>query len=346
MTDQLFSDLEFPIIQAPMAGVQDSALAIAVSNAGGLGSLPCSMLSMEALRNELTLIRSKTDKPINVNFFSHVEPEFNSEQEQKWRRELQPYFNEYEIDSGNIKTGAGRKPFSNEAADVLEEFKPEFVSFHFGLPESSLLQRVKSWGSTILSSATTVEEARWLAEKGADAIIAQGVEAGGHRGMFLTEDLSTQLETFVLLPKIIEKVSVPVIAAGGISDATGVARARSLGAAAVQLGTVYLLCDEAKTSEIHRAVIKSSATGQTMITNLFSGRPARGIINRAIRELGPINNNAPQFPLASTAITALRSHCEKNGSSDFTPLWCGTNTTGCAEISAATLTQQLAKNNY
>ena len=342
MKEILFSELEFPIIQAPMAGVQDSALAIAVSNTGGLGSLPCSMLSMEGLRDELTLIRSKTTKPINVNFFSHVEPEFNSEQEENWRRELQPYFNEYKLDSNKIKSGAGRKPFSNEAADVLEEFKPEFVSFHFGLPENSLLQRVKSWGSAVISSATTVEEAIWLVKNGVDAIIAQGIEAGGHRGMFLSEDLSNQLETFELLPKIIEQVSVPVIAAGGISDAKGVARARALGAAAVQLGTVYLLCNEAKTSAVHRAAIKNCTTVQTDITNLFSGRPARGIINRAIKELGPINRNAPQFPLASTAITVLRSHCEKNGSSDFTPLWCGTNIKGCAEISAGELTSKLA----
>ncbi|MBV1914006.1 MAG: nitronate monooxygenase [Pseudomonadales bacterium] len=342
MKHHLFSELEIPIIQAPMAGVQDSALAIAVSLAGGLGSLPCSMLGIDGLRDELAFIKSKIDKPINVNFFSHDQPEFNPEQEESWRLVLKPYFDEYGLDINNISTGGGREPFSHAAADVLEEFKPEFVSFHFGLPEKGLMQRVKTWGAKVLSSATTVEEAQWLEAHGADGIIAQGIEAGGHRGMFLTKNLSIQPGTFELLPKIVEQVSVPVIAAGGITDAKGVAHALSLGATAVQLGTVYLLCDEAKTSAVHRAAIKGSVDNQTSITNIFSGRPARGIVNRAIRELGPINVNTPEFPLASAAITELRRHCEQNGSSDFTPLWCGQHTAGCAEISAGELTQRLA----
>ena len=342
MKHQLFSELELPVIQAPMAGVQDSALAIAVSSAGGLGSLPCSMLGQDGLHSELSVIRSETDKPINVNFFAHVEPDFDPDLEANWRLELKPYFDEYGLDIDNISTRGGREPFSHAAADVLEKFKPEFVSFHFGLPEKDLMRRVKAWGAKVLSSATTVEEAQWLEAHGADGIIAQGIEAGGHRGIFLTNNLSGQLGTFELLQKIVKQVSLPVIAAGGITDAKGVAHALSLGATAVQLGTVYLLCDEAKTSVVHRAAIKNSADNLTSITNVFSGRPARGIVNRAIRELGPINVNTPEFPLASAAITELRKHCEQNGSSDFTPLWCGQNTDGCAEISARELTQNLA----
>ena len=331
-----------------MAGVQDSELAIAVSSAGGLGSLPCSMLSHDLLHAELTQIRSKTNQPINVNFFCHTAPRFDAGREQKWRSILQPYFEEYEVDIENIPTGSGREPFSHAAADVLEAFKPEVVSFHFGLPDKDLLSRVKSWGAKVISSATTVEEARWLEANGADGIIAQGFEAGGHRGLFLSDDLSLQTGTFTLLSKVIREVNVPVIAAGGIADAKSVASALAAGAAAVQVGTAYLLCPEARTGQLHReaikncAAIKSSTVPKTEITNIFSGRPARGIVNRAISELGPINPNVPGFPLATATITALRKQVEQSGSGDFSPLWCGQNTEGCKEISAADLTLELA----
>ncbi|MEE8207696.1 MAG: nitronate monooxygenase [Nitrosomonadaceae bacterium] len=334
-------EIELPIIQAPMAGVQDSALALAVSSAGGLGSLPCGMLSRDALRAELTTIKSQTEKPINVNFFCHTPPVPNAERETRWREVLQPYFSEYGIDANDIATGVGRRPFSHDVADVLEEFKPDIVSFHFGLPVSELLARVKGWGATVLASATTLEEAQWLEANGADVIIAQGFEAGAHRGMFLSDDITTQVGTFALLPQIIHKVKVPVIAAGGIADSKSVAAALSLGATAVQVGTAYLLCSETKTSQIHRAALKSEVAHHTVITNLFSGRPARGIINRVIKEIGPINDNTPEYPLAAAAITALRRQAESGGSGDFSPLWCGQNASGCKEIPAAELTREL-----
>ena len=333
---------EFPIIQAPMAGVQDSALVIAVSNAGGLGSLPCAMLTPETLYAELTAIKSQTEKPFNVNFFCHTPPEPNIECELKWLEILQPYFKEFDINSADIKRGAGREPFSVKAADILEEFKPPVVSFHFGLPSNSLLSRVKDWGATILASATTIEEAKWLEKNGADAIIAQGIEAGGHRGMFLSNDLSTQIERFALVTRLIERVKLPVIAAGGISSAKDVADALSLGASAVQIGTAYLLCPESKTSPIHRDALKSEDAKETVLTNIFSGRPARGIINRFIREIGPINADAPEFPLATAAVAEIRKKAEAAGSGDFSPLWCGQNAKGCREIPAAELTLQLA----
>jgi nitronate monooxygenase len=216
------------------------------------------------------------------------------------------------------------------------------VSFHFGLPSSDLLARVKAWGAKILSSATTVEEARWLEAHGVDAIIAQGVEAGGHRGMFLSDELSTQVGTFCLVPQIVRAVKVPVIAAGGIADANGVAAALALGAVGVQVGTAYLLCPEATTSPLHRAAHKSAAAHHTALTNLFTGRPARSIMNRIMRELGPINAAAPAFPLAGSAIAPLRAKAESSGSSDFSPLWCGQNPSGCKEIPAAQLTRELA----
>ncbi len=333
--------IELPIIQAPMAGVQGSELAIAVSQSGGLGSLPCAMLTPDMIRAELAAITAQTHRPFNVNFFCHTPPQPNAEREATWRKALQPYFSEYGINADDIPAGPGRAPFSHEIADAIEAFRPPVVSFHFGLPDPDLLARIKGWGAKVLSSATTVEEALWLEAHGADAVIAQGLEAGGHRGIFLSDDLSTQVGTFSLLPQIVHAVNIPVIAAGGIADAKGVVAALSLGAIAVQVGTAYLLCPEAKTSQVHRAALKSTASQHTALTNLFSGRPARSIVNRVIREIGPICNNTPDFPLATTAITALRSKAEANNCSDFSPLWCGQNATGCKEVSAAELTREL-----
>ena len=334
--------IELPIIQAPMAGVQGSPLAVAVSNVGGLGSLPCAMLGLEAMRDELATIKAQTDKPFNVNFFCHAPPRPSAEREAAWRAMLSPYYKEYGIDADTIPVGPGRAPFCSEAADVLEEFKPAVVSFHFGLPLAELLARVKAWGAKILSSATTVEEARWLEAQGVDAIIAQGLDAGGHRGMFLSDDLTTQVGTFALVPQIVQAVKLPVIAAGGIADAKGVAVAMALGAAGVQIGTAYLLCPEAATSAVHRAALKSEAALHTALTNLFTGRPARSIVNRIMKELGPICITTPDFPLATAAIAPLRAKAESRGSSDFSPLWSGQNASVCKEIPATQLTLELA----
>lgn len=325
-----------------MAGVQGSALAVAVSNAGGLGSLPCAMLSPGTMRSELAAIRAQTGKPLNANFFCHTPPDVSTEREAAWRAALSPYFEDFGIDPGAIAAGPGRAPFSHEAADVLEEFKPPVVSFHFGLPAAGLLARVRSWGAKVLSSATTVDEARWLEAQGCDAIIAQGLEAGGHRGHFLSDDLTAQVGTFALLPQIVQAVKVPVIAAGGIADAKGVAAALKLGAAGAQVGTAYLLCPESTTSAVHRAALKSEAARHTALTNLFSGGPARGIVNRIMRELGPMSPVAPAFPLAASAIAPLRAKAESLGRGDFSPLWSGQNASGCREISAAELTRELA----
>ncbi|MCU8029140.1 nitronate monooxygenase [Shewanella sp. SM73] len=334
--------IELPIIQAPMAGVQGSALAIAVSQAGALGSLPCAMLSLEALDTALTHIRTQTTKPINVNFFCHHEPEPQAAKQAAWLNQLAPYFSELGVNPDSQTVGAQRAPYTSTQAEVLAKFKPEVVSFHFGLPNEDLLLEIKSWGSKIISTATTVEEALWLEARGADAIIAQGLEAGGHRGHFLSDDLTEQLGTFSLLPQIIAAVDIPVIAAGGIVDAKTVRAAMAMGASAVQVGTAYLLCPECTTSDIHRAALQSEAAQHTALTNLFTGRPARGIMNRFMAELGPINNAAPDFPLASSAVAVLRSAAEQQGFGDFSPLWCGQNATGCQAIPAVELTRQLA----
>ena len=333
---------ELPLIQAPMAGAQASAMAIAVCNEGALGSLPCAMLGPDAMRSELAAIRAGTDKPFNVNFFAHTPPTPDEAREADWRAALGPYYAEFGIDPAGIPTGPGRNPFSAEVADLLAEFKPPVVSFHFGLPPEPLLAKVRGWGAKVLASATTVEEALWLEAKGVDAVIAQGLEAGGHRGHFLSHDLTKQLGTFALLPQLVRALKVPVIAAGGIADADGVAAAMALGAAGVQVGTAYLLTPEATSSALHRAALMSEAARHTALTNLFSGRPARGIVNRVMRELGSIGP-APEFPLATSGIAPLRAKAEAQGSGDFSPLWSGQNATGCREVSSAEVTRALAK---
>jgi nitronate monooxygenase len=334
--------VQLPIIQAPMAGVQGSALATAVSTAGALGSLPCALLDLDTMRTELEAMRSGTDKPFNVNFFCHVQPARDPEGESAWRRRLTPYYRELGIDPATIPTAPSRLAFNDDAAEVLAPFKPAVVSFHFGLPSPELIAQVKRWGSTILSTATTVAEARWLEERGVDAVIAQGIEAGGHRGMFLSSDLTTQVGTLALVRQIVRSVQLPVIAAGGIADAAGVAAAMALGAAGVQVGTAYLLCPEATTSEIHRAALKSARARHSALTNVFTGRPARGIVNRLIRELGPMSDIAPAFPDAANAVAPLRARAESRGSDDFSPMWAGQNASGCKEVPAGDLTRELA----
>jgi nitronate monooxygenase len=336
---------KLPLIQAPMAGVQAHALAVAVSNAGALGSLPAAMLAPAALRDELAALRDGTSRPFNLNFFCHRPPEIDAAREARWREQLAPYYREHGIDPAAIPSGPGRAPFSAELADIAEAFRPPVVSFHFGLPVPELLARVRGWGAKVLASATSVDEARWLEARGVDAVIAQGIEAGGHRGHFLGGDLdvATQAGTFALLPQVVAAVRCPVIAAGGIASREGVAAAFALGAAGVQVGTAYLLCDEATTSALHRGALRGGGARTTALTNLFTGRPARGIVNRLMRELGPLRADAPAFPLATAAIAPLRARAEAAGSGDFSPLWAGQNTSGCREVGAAALTLELAQ---
>ncbi len=340
LTAQLGVDL--PIIQAPMAGSQTSALAIAVSNAGGLGSLPCALLTHEGIRDEIAKLQAGTTRPFNVNFFCHRSPAFTTERGAAWRSALAPYYAEWGIVESPGPPGASRAPFDAGAAELLAAVRPRVVSFHFGLPPADLMARVRAVGALIFSTATTLEEARWLEAQGVDAVIAQGLEAGGHRGHFLSEDLTRQMGTFALVPQVARAVRVPVIAAGGIADAESVAAAIRLGAEAVQVGTAYLLCPEATTSAVHRAALKGEGARHTALTNLMTGRPARGVVNRLMRDIGPINPGAPEFPLAAAAIAPLRAAAERAGSGDFSPLWAGQNASGCREVPAAELTRALA----
>jgi nitronate monooxygenase len=334
--------VELPVIQAPMAGVQDAALAAAVSNAGGLGSLPCASLGPDGLENELARLVGLTDKPFNVNFFCHRQPCEQARQMQAWVTKLAPYYEELGLEPPTTGQVGGRRPFDADAMAVMEQFRPAVVSFHFGLPDRQWVARIKSWGTRVISTATTVEEAAWLADRGVDAVIAQGIEAGGHRGSFLTADMTTQMGTLSLVPQILSAVDLPVIAAGGIASAGGVEAALALGAAGVQVGTAFLLCPEATTGKLHRAALASAASRHTALTNVFTGRPARGIVNRLVREVGPMSAAAPPFPTAAGALAGLRKAAEKQGRDDFTSMWCGQNATGCREITAAELLRSLS----
>jgi nitronate monooxygenase len=326
-----------------MAGVQGSALAIAVCNAGGLGTLPCAMLDPTAMRRELAAMRAGTTAPYAVNFFSHTPPTPDPERERRWRERLAPYYAELGLDPSQAVAAPARVPFGEESADVLDEFEPAVVSFHFGLPPPHLLERVRRRGSAVWATATTVEEARWLEARGVDAIVAQGIEAGGHRGNFLSDDLTLQAPTRDLVTRLVAATTVPVVGAGGIADASGVAAILELGATAAMVGTAYMLCPEATTGAVHRAALAGDPTGRaTALTNLFSGRPARGVMNRLMRDLGPISDLAPGFPLAATAVAPLRAAAERRGRGDFSPLWAGESPVRLREIPAADLTRELA----
>jgi nitronate monooxygenase len=335
-------DIELPIIQAPMAGSAFSDLAVAVSEAGGLGSLACALLSVEQARKELEAIRRKTSRPINLNFFCHQQPRNDPARESSWRQRLDAYYIQLGVDSHIPAPTSNRAPFDDKMCNLVMDFRPEVVSFHFGLPDKNLLQRIRKAGVKIISSATSVDEARWLEDQGCDAIIAQGYEAGGHRGMFLTQEVSTQVGTMALVPQVVDAVKAPVIAAGGIADARGIVGAFALGAAGVQIGTAYLLCPEAQIGPLYRQALKDVKDNETAITNVFTGRPARGIVNRLMREVGPMSDVAPEFPLAAAGLAPLRKKSEMAGSADFTPLWSGQAARLNRELPAAELTKQLA----
>lgn len=340
MPEMTFLGTAWPLIQAPMAGVQDSRLALAVGAAGALGSLPAALLDLPSLERELRLLHDAA-LPYNVNFFTHVPPPTDAARLAQWREVLAPYYAELGIDAVQQPAGAARQPFGAAQLEVLEAFRPAVVSFHFGLPEAALVARVKRLGALVLSSATTVDEARWLQDHGADAVIAQGLEAGGHRGHFLDTDLARQAATMTLLPRVVAALDIPVIAAGGIGDAHDVRAAMGHGASAVQCGTSFMLCTEATTSPLHRARLRD-ASAPTVLTNVYTGGLARGLVNRAVAELGPVSEAAPPFPLAAAAMAPLRARAEALGRDDFTLLWSGTNRSGCREAAAAEVVQALA----
>ena len=333
---------EFPIVLAPMAGVMDADLVIAAAQGGALGSLPCAMISAEKAREQVSIIRQRVSAPINLNFFCHEPVEADPAREAGWKQRLESYHQELGLDPAAPVNAANRAPFDAAFCEVVEELKPEVVSFHFGLPDQALLRRVKAAGCLVMGSATIVREAIWLEENGADVIIAQGAEAGGHRGMFLTENIAEQPGTFALVPQVVDAVQVPVIAAGGIADGRGIAAAFALGAAGVQIGSAYLRCPESKVSAPARVALAQARDDSTVITNVMTGRPARGVPNRVMREVGPISPHAPAFPHAATALGPLKAAAEKLGKVDFTNLWAGQAVRMGTDMPAAELTRALA----
>ncbi|MBY5727439.1 NAD(P)H-dependent flavin oxidoreductase [Rhizobium leguminosarum] len=335
--------IELPIIQAPMAGATTVDMVVAAAKAGGLGSLPSAQLNAEGLRQALTEIRTATKSPVNVNFFSHVPPQGDPAAQMRWRALLAPYFVEVGLDPAAPIAAAGRAPFDSSFCTVVEELKPEVVSFHFGLPEKALVHRVKATGARIISSATTVAEAVWLEANGVDAVIAMGFEAGGHRGNFLTQDMATQVGTMALVPQVVDAVRVPVIAAGGIANGRGVAAALMLGASAVQVGTAYLFCPEAKIPAVQAEALASARDDSTAITNVFTGHPARGVVNRLMRELGPISESVPAFPTAGGALVPIRAMAEAESRNDFTNLWSGQAASLALRVGAEELTRELCQ---
>jgi nitronate monooxygenase len=341
MTLQDLLGVDLPVIQAPMAGAHVGALAIAVGQAGALGSLPCAMLGPSAIRREIGAIRAALpSRPFNLNFFCHRPPVPDLAREAAWRSALAPYYREFGLDVSAAPPLPTRYPFDATSAELVEELRPPVVSFHYGLPDEPLLERVRATGARILSSATTLDEALWLEQRGVAAVIAQGLEAGGHRGHFLDADLSLHSGTFALVPQVVRALRIPVIAAGGIADRAGVEAALRLGASMVQVGTAYLCCPETTTSPILRRTLMSDAARHTALTRLITGRPARGVVNRLMREVD--DASAPAFPLATTAIAPLRAAAEARGSLDFSPIWCGQNASGCRERPAGELTRELA----
>jgi nitronate monooxygenase len=344
--DRRFLDLvktEHPIVLAPMAGVMDAELVIAAAQGGALGSLPCAMLSAEKAREQVNIVRQRVSAPINMNFFCHTAVEADPAREAGWRKRLASYYQEYGIDPAAPVTAANRAPFDARMCAVVEELKPEVVSFHFGLPDKALLARVKATGAVVMGSATVVREAVWLEQNGADIIIAQGAEAGGHRGMFLTDSLAEQVGTFALVPQVVDAVRLPVIAAGGIADGRGIAAAFALGAVGVQIGSAYLRCPESKVSAPARAALAQARDESTVITNVMTGRLARGVANRVMREVGPTSPDAPAFPHAATALAPLKAAAESLGRVDFTNLWAGQALPLGREWPAAELTHRLAR---
>lgn len=335
--------LETPIVQAPMAGVQDVDLAIGAAQGGALGSLPCAMWTVDKAREQVNIFRQRVGAPINLNFFCHQIVASDPAQEAKWRQRLAGYYRELELDPAAPVAFANRAPFDAAMCELVEELKPEVVSFHFGLPEEAQLLRVKAAGAKVISSATVVKEARWLEDHGADIIIAQGAEAGGHRGMFLTENVAEQPGTFALVPQVVDAVRVPVIAAGGIADGRGIAAAFALGAAGVQIGSAYLRTPESKVIAPAREAFRQAGDDSTVITNVMTGRPARGVINRVMREVGPVAVEAPGFPHAATALTPLKTAAEKLGRIDFTNLWAGQAIALGRDLPAADLTRAMAR---
>jgi nitronate monooxygenase len=335
-------NIEHPIVQAPMAGAGGLEMAIAVSEAGGLGSLACAALDPSALRDLLASAGNRTGRTLNINFFAHPPAGQDKAADTAWAKGLAPFYERFGLHPQQTLDVGSIHPFDDERCQVIETFKPAVVSFHFGLPDADLVARVKAMGAQVMSTATSVEEARWLEQHGCDIIIAQGHEAGGHRGMFLSNDVATQMGGMALVPQIADAVQIPVIAAGGIADGRGISAAFALGASGVQIGTAYLFTKEATLSKTYRRALQSAGSQPTALTNVFSGRPSRCLVNAMMREKGPMAADAPEFPKGFAAMARLAKAAESTGCRDFSAHYCGQAAALGRATTAAALTRELA----
>ena len=331
--------IAYPIVQAPMAGFSMSALAAAVSNAGGLGSLGSALLGPEQLRAGLRDLRAATNRPVNANFFVHAPPVEDPARRARMQARLRPYYDELGIALPDPPPEPP-PPFDDASLEVVLSERPGVVSFHFGLPQAAHLEALREAGIHVLSSATTVEEARWLEAQGVAAVIAQGYEAGGHRGTFKSPLEAARIGTMALVPQIVDAVACPVIAAGGIMDGRGIAAALMLGAAGAQLGTAFLGCPEASVSPLHRAALRASEGG-TRVTKVFTGKPARALANRYVLEMADAEDDALAFPLLRPLVAPLAQAAAARGSGDFLPLYAGQGAPLARELPAAELFETL-----
>lgn len=314
--------IELPIIQAPMAGAATAELAAAVCNAGGMGSLGVAMMTAAQLRENVSKLRAQTNKAFNLNYFVHDEPDLSAFSAKPMQDALAPHY--ADLGLGDVPSPASPAPaFDDEALKLLLELSPKVASFHFGLPTPDAMRAIKARGIIVIGCATTTAEARALEHGGADAIVAQGHEAGGHRGTFLDHvDLGT-VGTMALVPQTVDAVKVPVIAAGGIGDARGIAASFMLGADAVQLGTAYLMCPETQMHPLHRKALAEVSDHGTVVTKLFSGRPARAIRNRLTESLHAFEEKAAPFPAQRALAAPLIAASSKANRAEFMQLWSG-----------------------
>lgn len=337
--------VEFPIIQAPMVGVSTPKLAAAVSNAGGLGSIGIGASTPEQARAMISETRVLTNKPFNVNLFCHRPAMANAQREAAWLEYLRPYFAEFGATPPAELKEIYKSFLQDEAMlELLLSERPAVVSFHFGLPPQEQIRALKQAGIILLASATTPAEAALVEEAEVDFIVAQGIEAGGHRGVFEPEQGDAGIGTLPLVRLIAKQTRLPVIAAGGIMDGQGIAAAMALGASAVQLGTAFILCPESSANAAYRQTMKSERARHTQITSVISGRPARGIINRIFSEVGaPGPYRLPDYPITYDAAKALHAAASARGNNDFAVQWAGQGAALAREMPAAELIRTLVE---
>jgi len=337
--------IEHPIIQAPMVGVSTTKLAAAVSNAGGLGSIGIGASTVEQARALIAETRALTERPFNVNLFCHRPAVADAERERAWLAHLRPFFEEFGAMPPSGLTEIYRSFLADpQMLEMLLAERPAVVSFHFGLPPQAWIDALQATGIRLLASATSLEEAVLVEHAGIDAVVAQGIEAGGHRGVFAPEQGDAGIGTLALVRLIAGHISLPLIAAGGIMDGQGIVAALALGAAAVQLGTAFVLCPESAANAAYREAMKSERAQRTQITAAISGRPARGLVNRLFTEVGAPGAPAlPDYPIAYDAAKALHAAASASGSNDFAVQWAGQGAPLARAMPAATLIEELLK---